>query len=433
MYKRFAVMLSCCAMSTVTQAQQVTLVPGTALRVELNHRVRIHRGATVQGHLTELVFLVDHQVVPAGSLVTGVIRGTRPGPKADHVRRLLAADFTPPRIPEVVFTSLALPSAASQPASTIPIDAPAELTTASVLTMGTRQKKQSIFAQARTAVQGGVHDALENVRRHDFTEAVEKYAIGQLPYHPEILWSRARFNADLATAAVLPDAAHTTVPTEDLRGRLPEGALHARLLTGLTSQTARRGDPVEAIITEPLYSPDHTKLLVPEGTHLHGKVVQAKAVRRLGRNGDLRFAFNRIDLPTSTGAIQPTDIHGRLSAAETTPGQHVVLDEEGQATATDSPAKYAEPLLLGILAGVATPDEDHRGASDGIGPGAQTVSSNGFGLVARVVSLTSGNTRVLQGFAYYSLAKSLYFNFVAKGKDTTFAHDTEVQVTLSER
>lgn len=61
------------------------------------------------------------------------------------------------------------------------------------------------------------------------------------------------------------------------------------------------------------------------------------------------------------------------------------------------------------------------------------VSSKGFGLIARIVALTSQNTQVLQGFAYYSLAKSLYYNFIAKRHQTTFPHDTEIQVTLSER
>ncbi len=81
----------------------------------------------------------------------------------------------------------------------------------------------------------------------------------------------------------------------------------------------------------------------------------------------------------------------------------------------------------------ATPDDGHHGEGTGVSPGATTVASNGFGLIARVVSLSTRNTNVLQGFAYYSLGKSLYFHFVAKGHDTTFPRDTEIQVTLSER
>ena len=278
-----------------------------------------------------------------------------------------------------------------------------------------------------------IDDTKEALKHHDVSEAAEKWAVGQLPYHPDILWSNTHFNAELATPATLPDTAHVTLPTTDLRGRLPEGTLHARLISALTSETAKRGDPVDAIITQPLLSPDKTEILVPEGAHLQGVVVRTKAARSFGRNGDLRFAFRNLDLPTANGAVQATEVHGRLSAAETAQGQHVVIDEEGQAKASDGPGKYAEPLVLAILANVASPDPDHHGPGDGVGPGSQTVASNGFGLIARVVSLGTRNTHVLQGFAYYALAKSIYFNFIAKGHDTTFPRDTEIQVTLSER
>jgi hypothetical protein len=368
MSKSFGAILGCTMMTlsvpSILKAQEVTIAPATALRIELDRRLRIHVGASVVGHLTEPVYLVDHEVIPAGALVSGTIHGLLPGSRSDHIRRLLAADFTPPKVPEIVF---------------------------------------------------------------------EKWAVGQLPYHPEILWSKARFNADLATPMTLPDTPRPTLPLEDLRGRLPEGTLHARLISPLTSQNAKHGDPVEAIITQPLLSADRSRILVPEGTHLHGVVVKSKSARSFGRNGDLRFAFRNLDLPTSDGSVQFTEIHGRLSAAETAPGQHVTIDEEGQVQAGDGPGKYAEPIVLGLLATAALPDPDHRGVGDGVGPGAQTVSSNGLGLIARVVALSTQSTPALEGFAFYSLGKSLYFNFIAKGHDTTFSKDTEIQVTLSER
>jgi len=437
MHKSFGAILGCTlvilTVSSVLQAQEVTLAPATALRIELDHRVRIRVGASVVGHLTEPIYLVDHEVIPASALVSGTIRGLHSGSRSDHVRRLLAADFTPPRVPDILFDSITLPGSGNHAACVIQIDAPAVPTDASILSLGTKKQKQSIKAQVVDMIKQRKDDATEMLKNHQYKEIMEKWAIGQLPYHPEILWSKARFNADLATPMSLPDTPHTTLPVEDLRGRLPEGALHARLTSPLTSQTAKRGDLVEAIITQPLLSADRSQILVPEGTHLHGVVVKAKAARNFGRNGDLRFAFRNLDLPTANGAVQVTEIHGRVSAAETAPEQHVTIDEEGQAQAGDGPGKYAEPIVLGILASVATPDPDHRGPGDGIGPGAQTVSSNGFGLIARIVSLSTRNTQVLEGFAFYSLGKSLYFNLVAKGHNTTFPKDTEIEVTLSER
>jgi hypothetical protein len=434
MHKSFGAIVGCsiAAVSPFSAliAQNVTLPPATAFRVQLDHRVRSHVGATVAGHLTEPVYLVDHEVIPAGSLISGSIRGTHPGSKSIRIRRLLAADFTPPRLPDVVFDSITLPAIGNQGGRVIAIEASAVQTDANVLTLGTKKQKQSIKSQIGSYIKQRKEEASEGLKQHKVGEIIEKWAVGQLPYHPEILWSDTRFNADLAMAATIPDTSHPVLVTEDLRGRLPEGTLHARLVSPLTSETAKKGDQVDAIITRPLLSPEGARLLVPEGTHLHGVVVQTKAARRWGHNGDLRFAFRNLDLPTADGSSHPTEIHGRLSAAETSGGQHVSIDEEGQAKASDGPAKFAEPALLGVLALAGGPDDEHPGTAV---PGAAGFSSNGFGLVARVISLSTRNTSVIQGFAYYSLAKSVYFHFIAKGHDTTFPHDTEIEVTLSER
>lgn len=435
MHKSFPSFIVCCmafSYSIPACTQEATLPPSTALRVVLDRRVRIHKGAILHGHLTEPVYLNDHEVLPAGTLISGTIAGTHPGLKSEHIQRLLAADFTPPKIPDAVFDTLSVPAQGATAAQVVHIDAPAVLTTTSVLTLGTRAKRQSLPSQAVGLVKQEVHDVSDAVLHH-FGETVEKYAIGQLPYHPEILWSKTRFNADLAAPAAVLDPAHPTLPVEDLGGHLPGGTLHARLISSLTSQTARKGDVVEAVITQPLLSTDGLRVLVPEGTHLHGVVVQSKPSRSFGRNGDLRFAFRDLDLPGPDGSARAIEIHGKLSGAETTPGQHVSIDEEGQAQAQDGPGKYAEPLLLAALAVAATPHDHHGGPGTGVGPGAQTVSSNGFGVIARIVSLSTRNVSVLEGFAGYSLAKSVYFNFIAKGKNTTFPHDTEIQVTLSER
>lgn len=413
------------------QTQQITLPPGTAFRVELDKRVRIRVGAHVTGHLTKPVYLVDHEVIPVGAIVSGSIQSTHPARTKEHVRRLLAADFTPPRLPDIVFDTVTIPARGELPASTFAIVAPAEQTNASVLTLGVKQKKRSITQQVGDRIEQTKQDAKDTIHDHHYWEIVEKWALGQLPYHPDLIWRKAHFNADLSKAVAINDTPHPSLATQDLHGRLPEGALDARLLTSLTSETAKRGDEVEALVTRPLLSADGQRLIVPEGTHLFGKVIQVQPARRLGRNGSLRFTFSRLALPPVTGATQDAfEVHGQLAGAETAPGERVTMDEEGQVKASDGPAKYAEPAILAVLAAGAGPDEHHPGTA---APGAAGYASNGLGLIARVVSLSTRDTSVIQGFAYYSLAKSLYFNFIDKGHDTTFPHDTEVQVTLSER
>jgi hypothetical protein len=415
---------------TSSSAQQVTLPSGTAFQVQLDRRVRIRSGAQVFGHLTQPIYLSDHEVIPAGALVSGSIGGTHPARTKEHVRRLLAADFTPPRLPDIVFDTLTVPAQCGHPLGAISIAAPAEQTSASVLTLSTKAQKRSIKQQIGDQISQAKQDASDTIKDHHYWEIVERWAIGQLPYHPEIIWSKARFNADLTGPVDVWDTPHLALPVDDLHGRMPAGSLDARLLTSLSSETARRGDVVEAVVTKPLLTLDGSRVMVPEGTHLFGKVVQVQPARRLGRNGSLRFSFSRLDLPVAQAPQQSFEIHGHLTGAETAPGEHISMDEEGQAKASDSPAKYAEPALLAVLAAGAGPDDSHPGTA---APGAAGYSSNGFGLIARIVSLSTRDTNVIQGFAYYSLAKSLYFNFLDKGHDTTFPHDTEVRVTLSER
>ncbi len=349
MHKTFSAILGCGIVALAAPrpltAQDVTLSPSTALRVVIDHRVRSHIGASVSGHLTEPVYLFDHEVIPAGSLVSGTIRNTHAAPRQDHVRRLLAADFTPPRVPDIVFDSITL-SLADATSRVISINAPAVQTDASVLTLGTLKQKQSIKSQIGGAIKQSKQDAVDNLKHHHYAEVVEKWALGQLPYHPEMIWTGTRFNADLATAVSVPDTPHLVLPAQDLGGRLPAGALHARLISPLTSETAKRGDPVDAIITQPLLSPDKSHLLVPEGTLLHGIVMQTKAARSFGRNGDLRFAFRKLDLASADGTVSSTEIHGRLSAAETAPGQHVSMDEEEPGQSQRRPRPNSPSLVV---------------------------------------------------------------------------------------
>ena len=60
-------------------------------------------------------------------------------------------------------------------------------------------------------------------------------------------------------------------------------------------------------------------------------------------------------------------------------------------------------------------------------------ASNGFGLIARVASLATRSTPVVEGFAFYALGKSIYFRFLDKGNETTFQQSTQIEFSLSER
>jgi hypothetical protein len=94
-----------------------------------------------------------------------------------------------------------------------------------------------------------------------------------------------------------------------------------------------------------------------------------------------------------------------------------------------STAFFAPNFLIAIA--VRPPVEvDGDEASDVFKNG---VVSNGFGLVARVVTMAASNRGLAQGFAYFALSKSIYKRWIAKGHEVTFPKNTRLEVELAER
>jgi hypothetical protein len=106
---------------------------------------------------------------------------------------------------------------------------------------------------------------------------------------------------------------------------------------------AGKGDPVTAVVTKPLFDPQH-QLILSEGTELEGAVLQAKPSRSFGRNGRLRFTFRSIK---RTGE-NAEHIPGTLTGAEGNASQNVSVDPEGNVKSNPDKNRFVAPLLLGV-------------------------------------------------------------------------------------
>jgi hypothetical protein len=155
---------------------------------------------------------------------------------------------------------------------------------------------------------------------------------------------------------------------------------------------------------------------VPVGAVLTGQVTEATRAKRFGRDGKLRFVFRALNQPEHQEAIQ-----GNATSATADKSAALELDSEGGF----KPAKrnrMVDPLILGLLATRALDGDGERQFAK------NTVSSNGFGLVGRVVGMASGSQDVAAGFGFYALAVSVYRNYIARGKDVAFARGTRIEV-----
>jgi hypothetical protein len=210
--------------------------------------------------------------------------------------------------------------------------------------------------------------------------------------------------------------------------------VHARLLTPLNSSTSKKGEPVEALITEPLVASNH--LILPEGSVIRGSVMQAQPARRLARNGQLRILFHEVAPPNGLEQKVVTSLEGVAVAK----GEHLKLDAEGGAQVTTPRTRYLTTGIQVMLAAAsASPDGDrdlHGGGGGGGGGnlgGSAANGASGFRFVGMIIGLAARSSVVATGFGAYGAANSIYYKFLARGRDVVYPKDMAMVIGLGAR
>lgn len=201
-------------------------------------------------------------------------------------------------------------------------------------------------------------------------------------------------------------------------------------MTPLNSSTAKKGDPVEALITEPLVVSDH--LILPEGSTITGSVMQAQPARRLGHNGQLRILFHQVAPPNGIEQKVETSLEGVAVAK----GEHLKLDAEGGAQVTTPKTRYLTTGIQVLLAASqASPDRDAGQGGQSVGEtGAGAASgASGFRFVGMIVGIAAHSRVVSAGFGSYGAAMSIYYHFLARGRDVVYPKDMAMVIALGTR
>ena len=443
----------------LVMAQTVTLaVPaGSPLRVYLTGRVSTRAGAPVEAKLLEPLFAFDREVVPAGTIARGEIVRVEPQTRWERTRAILNGDFTPLRRGQVAFHTLILPDGRK-----------IETHTSETLALhsfynepSARQKKQKPQPQdqnggilgtarqtAKDRISAKTSQISDMVRGPNKKEKLADFLWTKLPYHPQYLRRGTRFDAVLRDPLDFGSAPIQPAALADLGSQPPaDSVVRVRLLTEMDSASTRQGEPVEAIVAAPLFSPDR-KLLLPEGARLTGSVVVAKKARHWHRAGQLRFNFQKIDLPPEIANLRPATpaatalkTQAVLQGAESSGAAPIKVDGEGGVKAQESKARFIAPIVAAVLASKAADNErhrDHDGDADDItgrpnsNIGGRTLGGGlGFGLVGSAVSQSS--KWVGMAFGYYGLAWSVYSNVIARGGEVQFSKNAMMDVRFGAR
>jgi hypothetical protein len=402
---------------------------GTALRISLSQRVRIGRsGEEVTGLVAGTVYAFDQAVIPAGTPIHGKVIRVDAVPRKKRLLAGLNGDFSPAKKYQVVFDSLVLPGGKKLEIQTAPAEKAIE--PVALFSDRARARKKSRAAQAASQAKQDVsqraHEAFSELKSPGKMQRLKRYLVAQLPYRRQFIEPGERFMAVLQSPVPFGTVSHKPEELSALGGVPPIGStLHARLEQELSSATAQRGTPVEAVVTVPVYSAEG-KLILPAESRLVGEVVVAKPARSFHRNGDLRFNFTRISLPGGT----PQVVRGAVEGMEADGAAGLKLDSEGGVHATESKSRYLMTgLAIGMAAIAARPDVE-RGATDTTGDPAVRTGSGiaGARLVGAAVGFASRSRIFAAGLGAYGAALSVYSHFLSRGKDVVLAKNKPLEI-----
>lgn len=431
--------------TTVQPAQKPALsiplnVPtGTPIKVAIDKEVRIrHVGQPIVAKTTEPIYAFDKLLVPPGSKVIGRITDIDNVSTKMRTLSAMNADFSPERKIHVEFDQLIMPDGKRLAIHTVV--SPGAGVLQFVPAKGTKQSKVS---EGKQAAKGKINQARQDLKQQiaamkkqisepDKMHRLERFALAQSPYRPQYLDAGTSFNADVQEA--LPFGSEPLNPEMVSKvGTLPPsgGVVHAWLTTPLDSAISKKGDRVEAVISQPLMVGND--LYLPEGSKLEGTVLQVRKARRFGRNGQLRITFRQVILPS--GLEQ--EIQATLEGLEVTKDENLTLDSEGGAQVKAPKTRYLTTGIAVMLAATSsTPDEDnggvHGGVSGGAGGGAVNGAS-GFKLVGTLVGVLARSQVVTAGLGAYGAARSVYSHFLARGRDVVYPKDMSMLLALGSK
>jgi len=412
---------------------------GTPIKVALDSEVRVRKvGQPIHGKTTEPVYTFDKLLIPVGTTVTGKVSAIDSVPKKVRTLEAMDGNFSPVRAVHVQFDELvmadgrhvALHTLASPASDGVLRFVPANENTAK------KNKVEDAASKKTGEIRQEIHrqwgELQKQIHEAGKMHKLKRLAIAQLPVRPQYIDAGTSFNADLlepldfGTESVDP-AALTNIGTPPPAGSV----VHARLVTPLNSATSKKGERVEALITQPLVVSDH--LILPEGSVVRGSVMQVRPARRLARNGQLRILFHEVAPPDGVAQKVETSLEGVAVAK----GENLKLDAEGGAQVTTPKTRYLTTgIQVMLAASSAAPDGDrglHRGGGGGDLGGNAVNGASGFRFVGTIVGLLARSRVVATGFGAYGAATGIYDHFLARGRDVVYPKDMAMVIGLGTR
>ena len=424
----FACILSLClcavgfAQNELHTAIPLTVDKGFPLQVVLSEKLRYKENEIVRATLAEPVFSFDRQVIPRGAQLEGTITALGKPGKWTRISALLSGNFTPLRVPQITFHTLILEGGRRIPIETYVVAGVDGLV---------RSDKTSV----------GVGDSFAPIPKKSGKDLLKKAVAGLAPFHNQQASAGTRLTAVLQEPVEFGVADFEDEALADIGSEISSDTIvTAQLVTALDSGTTHVGSTVEARLIRPVFSEDG-RLIYPVGSLLHGTVTEVRPAGSRHRNGQLSFSLTTITPPDSwlSSQLPAQNITGDLVSMQINHEMKGLVIKGGNtARIAESKKRWIAPAWALIKAersfGASADsfDEALLGAYRGKflkqfagGDG------SGFGLPASISGAMFPPLGI--GFSLFGAARSIYGNFLARGRDIILPETTPIEIRLSPR
>src|SRR5262245_8509470 len=390
----------------------LTVPQGFPLGIVLTEKIHFKTNEPVRGRITDPVYAFDREVIPAGTEVEGRVTGFQNAGKFKRLFAMFTGDFTPQRQVEITFETLAFSNGTRVPIETSVIGG-----------------AEKLIISGETAKR-----SLTSTINSPGSERIKRFLWNLSPYHPQSVPVGTHLKATLLTALDFGNAVVGPEKLEHIGSQPPAGStISARLITDLSSDI-EVGAPVEALLTEPLFTAEH-QLIFPVGSKVLGQIEDATEAHKGHHNGKLSVKFTSIMAPEGLTDETAREIDGRLSAVQVVRNMDDIrINADGQMRVSESKKRFIAPAYAMVKAGRAI-NADSKSFDDAMLGAFQSKatkqfahSGSGFGLTGSVLGAMIPPVGI--GLGFFGAARSIYSNFIGRGQDIRLPADTEVQIEL---
>ncbi|MGB0035664.1 MAG: hypothetical protein WBP79_09340 [Candidatus Acidiferrales bacterium] len=416
------------AANTAPKSEFISLIvpKGTPVQVVLDKEVRVQKaGQPIHGRVAEPVYAFDKLVLPVGVEVKGRITRIENVSRGKRTAAALDADFTPSHKIDVAFDEMILPDGKHIPVRTSVTPGSGQLiqfVTAPDEKKSVHDKAAEKTKEAKEAARREWDNAIKQAHEPGKLHKIERYAVAQLPFHPQYINAGTVYFAELLEPLDFGTEPLTPEIAASLSSPPPDGsAVHARLLTPLSSASTKKGEDVEAMVTQPLFDGGH--LVIPQGSLLKGTIVQVEPARSLSRNGQLRFVFHNLVLPM--GLDQRVD--AILAGIQAEKAANLNLDSEGGTHAAAPNSRY---VTTGVVSALAALSFGIGGDTLGDTPERAAGGAGGYKLIGIALGAAIHSQPFGMAMGAFGASRSIYIHFIARGRDVVFPKDTAMEISI---